>query len=327
MAETLISAIDRPTLPPLGQKERGVLRFSHPSLSGWEWPYVAARGLSDGPNVALISGVHAGEYPAIVANIQFMKELDPAKLRGSIISIPIVDPPAFYARSAFVCPIDGKNPNRCFPGSPTGTFSEVLAHAIFSNILTPASHVIDLHGGDVYEHLAPFVIRRGSGNAEIDDVALGMARAFGAPHVVATKPSGAPLTGTTSASCAAAGIPAITTEVGGRGLYSDAERDAQKRGIQGVLRYLGALEGEPEIPANQRILHSSNSVLSPLEGLWFPEVTLLQEVSAGQRIGRIEDIFGTVLAEIHAPLPGVILYLTSSPAVREGGILGSVGAE
>ena len=26
-------------------------------------------------------------------------------------------------------------------------------------------------------------------------------------------------------------------------------------------------------------------------------------------------------------VPGVILYLTSSPAVREGGILGSVGAE
>ena len=27
-------------------------------------------------------------------------------------------------RSQYVCPIDGKNPNRCFPGSPTGTFAD-----------------------------------------------------------------------------------------------------------------------------------------------------------------------------------------------------------
>lgn len=327
MAETLISAVDRPTLPPPGTKEQGILRFSHPSLSGWEWPYVAARGSADGPNIALISGVHAAEYPAIVANIHVMRELDPALLRGSIISVPIVDPPAFYARSAFVCPIDGKNPNRVFPGNPTGTFSEVLAHAIFSNILAQASHVIDLHGGDVFEDLAPFVIQRGSGNAAVDDVAFGMARAFGTPLVVSTLPSGAPLTGTTSASCSAVGIPAITTEVGGVGVYSDAARDMQMRGVLSVLRYLGALPGEPDIPHDQRILRSSNTMLSPCEGLWFPEVTLMQSVSAGQRIGRIEDIFGRELAEIHAPLPGVILYLTASPAAREGGILGSVGAE
>lgn len=322
----LIEAIDQPPLPDPGQKIRGTLRFSHPTLAGWEWPFVVARGLREGPVVALTSGVHAGEYPPIAANIRFMRNLDPAELHGTIVSIPLVDPPAFYARSAFVCPIDGKNPNRCFPGSPTGTFSDVLTHAIFTNIIARSTHLLDLHCGDVFEHLAPFTICRGSGNADVDGVALGMAEAFGLPNVVATRPTGAPLSGTSSAASAAAGIPAITTEAGGRGLLTEPETEMQRRGITNVLRYLGALDGEPESTPGQRVLSSSNGFHTPAEGMWLPEVDLTDEVSAGQRIGRIENLYGDEIAAILAPVTGMVLYLTSSPAVREGGLLGSIAA-
>ncbi len=321
-----VEAIDQPPLPNPGEKLRGVLRFSHPTLTGWEWPFVTARGPEDGPAIALISGVHAGEYPPIAANIRFMRDLDPARLRGTIVSIPIVDPPAFYARSAFVCPIDGKNPNRCFPGSPTGTFSDVLAHAIFTSIIQRATHLIDLHCGDMHEDLAPFTICRGSGDAKVDDVALGMAKAFGLPYVVATEPTGAPLTGTTSASSAGAGIPAITTEAGGRGLLTEPEAQMQLRGIENVLRYLGALDGEVEAAPNQRVFRASNGFNAPAEGMWLPEVALTEEVRAGQRIGRIENLYGDEIAAITAPVSGAVLYLTSSPAVREGGLLGSIGS-
>ena len=323
----LLHAIDRPSLPEPGEKRRGVLRFSHPALADWEWPFVIARGLTDGPAVALLSGVHAGEYPPIAANIRFMRDLDATQLRGTIVSLPVVDPPAFYARSAFVCPIDGKNPNRCFPGDPNGTFTDVLADAIFSNIISAATHLIDLHCGDVFEDLLPFTICRGSGDEEVDRVARGMAEAFGLPYVVATKPSGAPLTGTTSASSAAAGIPAITTEAGGRGLLTEPETLMQLRGITNVLRYLGALEGETAPTTGQRIFASSNGFNTPVEGMWLPEVELTQEVIAGQRIGRIENLYGDEIAEIQAPVTGMVLYLTSSPAVKEAGLLGSVAAE
>lgn len=323
----LLHAVDRPPLPKPGEKRRGVLRFSHPALADWEWPFVVARGLTDGPAVALISGVHAGEYPPIAANIRFMRDLDATQLRGTIVSLPVVDPPAFYARSAFVCPIDGKNPNRCFPGDPNGTFTDVLADAIFTNIITAATHLIDLHCGDVFEDLLPFTICRGSGNVEVDRVARGMAEAFGLPYVVATKPGGAPLAGTTSASSAGAGIPAITSEAGGRGLLTEPETRMQLHGITNVLRYLGALEGETEPAPGQRTFASSNGFHTPVEGMWLPEVGLTEEVTLGQRIGRIENLYGDEIAEIQAPVTGMVLYLTSSPAVKEAGLLGSVGAE
>jgi uncharacterized protein len=325
-ANGLLYAIDRPSLPEPGEKRRGVLRFSHPALADWEWPFVVARGLANGPAVALISGVHAGEYPPIAANIRFMHDLDPKHLRGTIVSLPVVDPPAFYTRSAFVCPIDGKNPNRCFPGDPNGTFTDVLTDAIFTNIISAATHLIDLHCGDVFEDLAPFTICRGSGNVEVDRVARGMAEAFGLPYVVATAPSDAPLVGTTSASSAGAGIPAITSEAGGRGLLTEPETQMQLHGIANVLRYLGALDGEPEPTPCQRTFASSNGFRSPVEGMWWPEVGLQEEVTQGQRIGRIESLYGDEIAEIQAPVTGMVLYLTSSPAVTEDGLLGSVGA-
>lgn len=324
--DALLHALDQPPLPEPGQKRRGVLRFSHPSLTGWDWPFVVARGLSDGPAIALLSGVHAGEYPPISANIRFMRDLDPARLHGSIVSLPIVDPPAFYARSAFVCPIDAKNPNRCFPGSPTGTFSDVLAHTMFTNIIQRATHLIDLHCGDVFEDLSPFTICRRSGNATVDDVALGMAQAFGLASVVASTPASIVLPSTSSAASAAAGIPAITSEAGGRGLLTETETLMQLRGIANVLRYLGALDGDVEVTPGQRTFTSSNGFTSPAEGMWLPEVDLTDEVSAGQRVGRIEDLFGDEIAEIQAPVSGMVLYLTSSPAVREAGLLGSIGA-
>jgi predicted deacylase len=253
---------------------------------------------------------------------------DPTTLHGSIISIPVVDPPALYTRSAFVCPIDGKNPNRFFPGTPTGTFTEVLAHAIFSNVISRSTHLIDLHCGDVFENLAPFTIYRKSGNPEVDATAAGMAAAFGLPRVVFTPLGASPLAGTTSATCAGAGIPAITTEAGGRGLFSEEETAMQRAGIANVLRYLGALEGDVEPTPGQRTFGSSHPFHTPAEGLWFPEVDLLDAVTKGQRIGRVENLFGDEVAEINAPADGIVLYLTSSPAVRAEGLLGSiVGSE
>src|SRR6185436_2150434 len=49
------------------------------------------------------------------------------ELSGRITAVPIVSMPSFRARTAFVMPEDGKNLNRCFPGSDDGTFSDVLA--------------------------------------------------------------------------------------------------------------------------------------------------------------------------------------------------------
>ena len=54
--------------------------------------------------------------------------LDPEELAGSVVAVPVVNPPMFQRRSGFLSPIDGLNLNRTAPGRADGTISEILAY-------------------------------------------------------------------------------------------------------------------------------------------------------------------------------------------------------
>src|SRR6186997_900355 len=105
-SSTATAFIDTIELPAPGTKQRFSLTFSAPALAGWTWTGTVIRGANSGPRLALISGVHPTEYPAIEANIRLTRQIDPGELHGTIISLPIIDVPAFATRSPFVCPID-----------------------------------------------------------------------------------------------------------------------------------------------------------------------------------------------------------------------------
>ena len=180
-AASYVESLDTIALPAPGTKQRGYLTFSNPALKDWSWPYTITRGSDDGPRLTLTSGVHPTEYPAIEANIRTTRDLDPARLTGTVVSLPLIDVPAFLSRSPFVCPIDNKNPNRFFPGDPNGTFADVMADAIFRTVIEPANVLVDLHGGDMVEALMPFSIWSASGNPEVDRSRRAWPRSSGCP--------------------------------------------------------------------------------------------------------------------------------------------------
>ena len=318
-------ALDRIKLPAPGTVRRGTLRFSHPMLADWAWTYTVVRGAVDGPRLVLMSGVHPAEYPAIEANIRFTRRLDPGRLRGSLVSLPIVDVPAFLSRTPFVCPLDNKNPNRGFPGDPDGTFSDVMDDAIFRAVIAPADYLIDLHGGDLVEALMPFAIYSVTGNEAVDTVSAAMARVFGLPYVVPIRPQPGALGGTSVQAAAAVGIPAITPEAGGNGLLTEPETGMMLDGVSNVLRHLGMLDGAVSETVAPIEIDRFTWLTSPHEGMWYPMVGVGETVRAGQVVGRVANLFGDTLAEITAPSGGDVLFLTSSPAMREGGILLGLG--
>ena len=317
-------ALDTIELPALGMVRRGNLRFSHPALADWSWPYTVIRGAQDGPHVALTSGVHPAEYPAIESNIRFTRNLDPSRLRGTIVSLPLIDVPAFLPRSPFVCPIDGKNPNRFFPGDPNGTFSEVMDDAIFRTVIAPADTLIDLHGGDMVEALIPFSIYSVSGNEEVDARSIALGHAFGLPYLVASRPQPGGIGGTTAHAAAAAGIPSIIAEAGSSGLLTEPETQMMVDGIENALRSLGMLDGE--VTSHEAVeIDRFTWLRSPAEGMWYPSVEVGAQVGEGQNIGRIGNLFGDTLAEISAPHDGVVLFITSAPAMPLDGLMTAVG--
>jgi predicted deacylase len=325
MSQTaIVETIDEIPLPAPGTKQRGQLRFSNPTLKDWSWPYTVIRGAKDGPRLALISGVHPTEYPAIEANIRAARHLDPAELTGTVVSLPLIDVPAFLPRSPFVCPIDNKNPNRFFPGDPNGTFTEVMADAIFRTVIQPSTYLIDLHGGDMVEALVPFAIWSASGNPEVDRVSEGMAKIFGLPYMITHRPQPG-LAGMTIQAAAQAGIPGITPEAGSCGLLTEPETQMLFDGVHNVLRHLGMLTGTPHAVPKPVEIRQFTWLYSPAEGMWYPSVKVGDSVAAGNVVGAIYNLFGEQLAEISAPHNGDVLFVTSSPAMKEQGILLAIG--
>jgi uncharacterized protein len=297
--------------------------FSDPRLAGLEHPAFEARGERDGPHVALIAGVHGCEYSSIAAVIRFMNELDTTQLAGSVTAVPVVSMQSFERRSPFVVPEDGKNLNRCFPGTYEGTYTDALARSIFDALIAPADVLIDLHGGDLVEALEPFAIYDAS---PVEERARALVLAFGLPYVVREDPAGG-LAGMTCSAAARAGIPAIIAEAGGCGLLDSAAVELLVGGVRNALRSLEMLPGPLEPRTDQRLVGAFDWLRCRGAGFWEAAVGAGDEVGAGQPLGRVTTLQGELLEEIRAPRAGVVLFLTTSAAVADDGLLLGLGAE
>jgi predicted deacylase len=250
---------------------------------------------------------------------RWVNSLHGRALRGTVTVVPVVNVPAFRARSPFIVPEDGKNLNRCFPGSPGGTLAERLAFAVFSQVIADSNALVDMHAGDLVEALEPFVLYDG-GPVEVE--ARGLATAYGLGYVLRQAPGpGKTVTGSTSAAAAAAGVPAITAEAGGCGLVEEAAVAAHIRGLDGVLHHLGMSADGPEATAPV-YLDSFIWPRTPSAGWWEPAVRVGDAVHAGQALGAVSTLDGGAVVETFtAPADGVVLFLTTSPAVAADGLL------
>jgi uncharacterized protein len=305
--------------------ERRTIVFPHEQLAGLEHPAFEVRGADDGPHVALIGGVHGCEYSSIAAVIRFVRELDDDELAGSITAVPIVSMESFRERSPFVVPVDGKNLNRSFPGSYDGTYTDVLARSIWDELIVPADVLIDLHGGDMVEALEPFAIYEAS---PVEQRAHELAVAFGLPYVVREVPQPGGLGGMTSSAAAQAGIPAVIAEAGGRGQLEERAVTMLVEGVRNALRRLEMLPG-PVLPPDptMRTVGSFLWLRSARAGWWESGVAAGDEVEEGGLLGVVRDLHGDVREEVVAPRDGVILFLTTSAAVSDDGLLLGLGAD
>ena len=72
-------------------------------------PVAITHGAEPGPVLGITAGIHGGEYVPMVAVRQFIRELDPARMRGTVVACLQSSPVAFQQRAAFVNPLDGQN--------------------------------------------------------------------------------------------------------------------------------------------------------------------------------------------------------------------------
>jgi hypothetical protein len=282
-------------------------------------PYVDVVGeAGDGPHLTVIAGVHGTEYTSIAAARALLTELRPSELSGTVTVAPIINLPAFWARTPFVVPLDAKNLNRSFPGDAGGSATERIAAAVTERLIKGSDYFIDLHAGDLPEALEPFALYDAS---PVEERARDLALAYGLGHLVRQSSQGRTVAGSTSATAADMGIPAITAESGECGLLQRDAVDRHLRGLRNILLHLGLVPGEATVFSRPAEHEGWIWMTTDDAGWWEAAVTPGTPVAAGDLLGTVSPLIGGSPSRIIAPAAGVPIFITSSPAVSADGLL------
>ncbi|MCC6691379.1 MAG: succinylglutamate desuccinylase/aspartoacylase family protein, partial [Bacteroidia bacterium] len=117
-----------------------------PSQSVIETPAFVFRSANAGPVVLLSAGMHGEETNGIETMRQLIKRSDIQNpLCGTIIVIPVFNVVSFIFNQRDLP--DGRDLNRCFPGTKNGSLGSRIANDIMQNILPVVDFGVDFHTG------------------------------------------------------------------------------------------------------------------------------------------------------------------------------------
>ena len=242
-----------------GRVVRGSLK-----VDGVEIPVAILEGSRPGPSIYLQAAQHPTEMMGVEVTHRVLTELDPAKLRGTIVVVPIANPvhaawtAGLEKHSTLVPPRRKKklraiNTNRVWPGKRNGNLIEQITYALYENICRQVDAIVDFHCCRICDHYFAAALDGHAASVEL-------AKSFGAPLVdVQDERSYAegllflvapPLIDT----------PSILIEMSPDG---DITYDMLANGVRGVhnmLKHLGMLPGRPQLPKTQVVVRRADPV-------------------------------------------------------------------
>ena len=310
-----------PITAAAGTRAAGLVTVDTGGGHSVELPVMIVNGAAPGPRVGVTAGIHGAEYVSIAALREVVRDLDPARMHGSVVAVLTANPAAFAARSIYVNPLDGRNLNRVFPGDAAGTASERIARWITDNVMAGSDVYVDMHCGDMNEALVSFVGMEEIGDPQVDARTRALAEAYGLQFLLV-----GPSPGMTTGAAAALGIPAVLGEVGGQGRWPAEDVALHAAGFLRLLQAAGVTDEAPATPRfATEVLHSEAWMRSTTTGYWHPNVGVGDRVAAGSLVGTVRDAFGRTLESPLAPIDGVVIFMVTSLAMNAGDPLLALG--
>jgi predicted deacylase len=279
-----------------------------------ELPVAIFRGRTSGPTLYLQAGLHGDETTGIEICRRALQALDPSTLSGTVVCVPLANPPAHRSRSRGWAneergPIDA---NRVFPGSPGGLLTERIAAILFGEFVSHADLTLDLHSALEGCTIAPFVYIDPDDN-QSGTLALreGAGRAFGTPFLYykgrGQKLGTSDMTRSLRGQADPAGKASLSAEMGESTRVTQEFLPIGVRGVRNVLRYLGIAPGAVEAVPEQRVFRTISLVHAAEGGALAWHADLAENVRAGEVIAEVFDPFGQPLERLTAPVDGFVL--------------------
>lgn len=273
---------------PAGGRHSGFVKIPHSSNRSaygiLPLPLTVVGG-GAGPTILLLAGIFGDEIDAQIAIARIVSALEPAKMKGRVIALPMANFPAAQAGTRN-SPLDGRSLNKSFPGDVFGTPTSVIADYIERNLMPVSDLVIDLHSVGCTMRYMPSVTLIDHSDPDVQMRRLALARAFGLETVLRFHSFE---DRSTSGSARRAGATRIGVEAGGEDPVGTIVR-----GVQRVLNWAGVTEAAGAAAAPRpRVLVTQwdeGFVYALSDGVFQPAVQLGDAVAAGDVAGHIRDI-------------------------------------
>lgn len=273
-------------------------------------PVIVSRARLDGPTVLLSAGLHGDELNGVDIVRQIVHRGMNVPKRGTIICIPVINIFGFINQSREFP--DGRDMNRVFPGSKTGSLAGRFAHYLVNYILPHVDYAIDFHAGGASRFNAP-QIRIAPENLELEELAT----IFHPPFLLYSTQ----IAGSFRNACAKKGIKMLLFE-GGKSL--DINSDVSEMGVEGTKRFLHSfdmLKDEFSIcPPKEDMTIITNSiwVRAKRSGLLHDQVKIGSYVEKGAVLAEVSDPYGKENTTIKAPNAGYVINVNDAPIVYQG---------
>jgi len=270
-------------------------------------PVTVWRAKSPGPTVFVTAAVHGDELngTGVVRTLILEPPFDLAA--GSLVLVPVVNMLGFERHMRYLP--DRRDLNRAFPGSTEGSLARRIAHAVFSEIVQRCDFGIDLHTAAVRRTNFPNV------RADLSDPAVDrLARAFGSELIV----NGRGPKGSLRRSACQAGCPTIMLEAGEVWKIEPAVVECGLRGVRNALIGLGMVAGKRVEPPYQAFIDETTWIRADVGGILQFHIAPGDVVEAGQPIATNANLHGKDQTVLRSPADGVILGMSTLPAVTPG---------
>ena len=270
-------------------------------------PVLVVNGRLPGPTLCLTAAVHGDELNGVEMVRRVLHDVNPRKLSGAIIGVPIVNVQGFRRGSRYLP--DRRDLNRYFPGNPSGSAAARIAHSFFTNVIANCDALIDLHTGSFERANLP-QIRADLRNPDVVTLAQGL----GGMVILHSSPA----VGTLRHAATQAGIPAVTLEAGGP---SQLELNEVKHGVKGIetlIAELGMQRNMRRWTDPEPVYYRSSWVRADSGGILFSDVSLGSTVREGDLLGTITDPMNNARTELHSPYSGRIIGMARNQVVMPG---------
>ncbi|MBC5862124.1 succinylglutamate desuccinylase/aspartoacylase family protein [Flavobacterium turcicum] len=273
-------------------------------------PIIVRRSKIPGPVVLFSAGIHGDEINGVEIVRQLIhKKINKPKI-GTIICIPIINVYGFVNKSREFP--DGRDLNRVFPGSKSGSLASRFAFHILTEILPLVHYAVDFHAGGASRFNAP-QIRIAPNNPDLKI----LADVFDAPFTLYSRN----ITGSFRSSSEKMNVKMLLFE-GGKSL--DINKSIATEGVNGAIRLLAYLDmlgpKHRVIPQKSPTIYIDKSgwIRAKCSGLLQDFDTVGTFVKKGTILATITDPYGKFERKVKAPNDGYIINANHAPIVYEG---------